>query len=304
MSREEEMSDVMRDERVVQGAPHVDHVAVPVTISWGAVLGGAVAALALWALLYALGLALGLSTVDANPGSLRSSGVFTGVWGLISPLMALFIGGMIAGAAARVTSKTGGVVHGLVMWGVTTLVGAYGLAMVLSTVVQGVASVGREAVAAGGEAMSEGAGLGAGFRIDAESALRPINERLAAEGKPKITADRLQSAVSEAARQAGREGRLDRELLVQSLTSGTSLSQEDAGEIAARVEQTAQSLQTKALEAAGDTGKAMWGVFGAILLGLLSAMAGATVGEVRSQRRWEDWFSHEPPPRSLHRASV
>ncbi len=299
------MSDVGRDEVVVQRAPHVDHVAVPVTISWGAVLGGAVAALALWAMLYSLGLALGLSAVDANdPGSLRSSGVFTGVWGLVSPLIALFIGGMIAGAAARVTSKTGGVVHGLVMWGVTTLVGAYGLAMVLSTVVQGVASVGREAVSSGSEAMSEGAGLGASFRIDAERALRPINQRLAAEGKPQITTDQLQSAVGEAARMAVREGRMDRELLVQSLASGTSLSQKDAGEIATRVEQTAQSLQTKALEAAEDTGTAMWGVFGALLLGLLSAIAGATIGEVRSQRLWEDWFSHEPFPRSLHRASV
>jgi hypothetical protein len=300
------MSDVRNDEAVARGAPHVvDHVAVPVTISWGAVLGGAVAALALWAMLYTLGLALGLSALDANdPGSLRSSGVFTGVWGLVSPLIALFVGGMIAGAAARVTNKTGGVVHGLVMWGVTTLVGAYGLAMALSTVVQGAASVGRQAVAAGAEVVDKGAGLAAGLGIDAEDALRPINERLAAEGKPPITPEQLQAAAGATLQKAAREGRFDRELLVQSLTSGTSLSRQDAQEIAGRVEQTAQALQTRALEAAEDTGKAMWGVFGALLLGLLSSIAGATIGEVRSQRLWEDWFSHEQAPRLLHREGV
>jgi hypothetical protein len=311
---EEDMSDVRREDR--RAPIVVDHVEVPVTISWGAVMAGAIASLAIWVMLYTLGLALGLSAVDpSDPRSLSSSGVFTGVWGLITPLIALFVGGMIAGAAARVTTKTGGVVHGLVMWAVTTLVGAWGLAMVLSTVVQGVASVGKEAMAAGAEAMIDGANLAVVSGVDAEQILRPVNERLAAEGKPAITPDQLQTAAQQTIQQAMREGRFDRSMFVESLTRSTPLSEQDASAIAMgveakvnearqRVAATAQSLQSRALEAAEGTSKAMWGVFAALLLGMVSAIAGATIGEVRSQRLWEQWFSHDPAPRSLHRESV
>jgi hypothetical protein len=284
----------------------VEHVAVPLTISWGAVFGGAVAALALWAMLYALGLALGLSALDPdNPGSLRSSGIFTGIWGLVAPLVALFVGGMIAGAAARVTSKTGGVVHGVVMWGLTTVVGAWGVVAVLTTVVQGVASVGGAAVTASAGAMTQGANLATGFGIDADAVLQPVNERLSAAGKPAITAQQLEAAARETVQRAAREGRLDRDQLVQSIANSTSLSREDAEQIAtgveAQVTQASQRVQQQALEAAEQTGTAMWGVFGALLLGLLAAIVGATIGEIRSQRLWEDWFSREAVPRSLHR---
>src|SRR5687767_6362637 len=90
----------------------------PGRLSWGAIIGGAVAAVSVWMMLYALGIALGLSAVDPNnPGSLKSSGIFTGVWGLISPLVALFIGGLIAGRGAGPIDKGAGAVHGFVMWG-------------------------------------------------------------------------------------------------------------------------------------------------------------------------------------------
>jgi hypothetical protein len=296
------MNDSVKGEETSR--PVVEHVAVPVTISWGAIFGGAVAALALWTMLYALGLALGLSALEpGRPGSLRSSGVFTGVWGLLAPLVALFLGGMIAGAAARVTSKTGGVVHGVVMWGLTTLVGAWGLAAVLSSAVYGVSSIGTAAVTGGVSALTQGFDA-QGMGIDGNAALQPVNERLRAEGKPPISAQQLEAAARDSLERVAREGRFDREQLVQSIATATALSRQDAEQIAASVEsqvnqarerlgQTAQSLQQQALEAADETAAAMWGVFGALLLGLLAAVAGATIGEVRSQRLWDDWFSHE-----------
>src|SRR3569832_846812 len=55
-------------------------------ISWGSIFGGAFAALGLWLLLYAFGLAIGLTAVDpSNPGSVRGSGIFTGIWGALAP---------------------------------------------------------------------------------------------------------------------------------------------------------------------------------------------------------------------------
>lgn len=283
----------------------------PVKMSWGAIFGGAVAALGIWGMLYALGLALGLSSVDpANPGSVKSSGVFTGIWGLVSPLVALFIGGMVAGRGAGVTTKMGGAIHGLVMWGLTTIAAAWLVTSILSALVGGVASVGKTAVQAGASAVSGVAGQAGGaadvaksFGLDADDALRPVNERLRAEGKPPVTTDQLQAAGKDVVQEAVQQGRFNRELLVSNLAQNTALSRADAEEIATRAEtqfnsakakvgetlsDAAQTVQTGALKAADATGKAFWGIFGALFLGMMSALFGATAGVSRRQRDWAE----------------
>src|SRR5262245_35978467 len=87
---------------------------IPLRMSWGAVIGGVVAALGVAILLYALGLALGLDVVvnPNNPESLRSSGVFTSVWMLITSLIALFVGGLVAGRGANALTHAGASIHG------------------------------------------------------------------------------------------------------------------------------------------------------------------------------------------------
>lgn len=283
----------------------------PVRLSWGSIFGGAVAALGLWLLLYSLGLALGLSAMDPNdPGSARGAGIFTGVWSLLSPLVALFVGGVVASRGSGVMTRGVGALHGLVMWGVTTLVGAYLLANLLGSLLGTVASAGSAVVgtaggavasAAGGAANSAGGlqGLANAFGLDANDALAPVNERLRAQGKPTVTPEQLQAATKDVVSDAVRQGRFDRELLVSSLAQQTALSREDAQEVAGRVEQqfngalarvqgqaqsAAQGARTGALQAADATGTAFWGVFGALFLGLVSALFGATVGVSRRQR--------------------
>lgn len=121
----------------------------PLRLSWGAIFGGTVAALGIWLLLYALGLALGLSAVEpTSPGSARGAGIFTGIWSLITPLIALFVGGIVAARGAGVVTKAGGAIHGLVMWGLTAVGGVFMLASLLGTLVGGVASAGTAAASA------------------------------------------------------------------------------------------------------------------------------------------------------------
>jgi hypothetical protein len=276
-------------------------------LSWGAIFGGTVAALSLWVLLYSLGLALGLSTVEPDdPGSVRSSGIFTGVYGLIAPLIALFVGGLVVGRVSGVFEKGSDLIHGLLMWGMTTLLGTWLVITLLGSLVSGVASAGKAAVAAGGAAagaLSEGvegaSGLSAAVGVDAEDALTPINRRLRAEGKPAITAAQLQGTIRQAVQQSISQGRVDRNTLVQSIAQNTALNQRDAEELAGRLEtklnetraqlserakSAGRTAQAGALRAADATGKAFWGVFGALLLGLAAAMVGARVGLNRGRR--------------------
>jgi hypothetical protein len=270
-------------------------------LSWGAIFGGAVTALALWLLLYAFGLAVGLSSLDpTNPGSLKPSGIFTGIWALIAPLIALFVGGWVAGRGASVLSRSTGASHGLVMWGVTTLIGASMVIMLMSAIVGGAVSLGKAAASAGGEALGAAASGGGGaakwLGIDANDALGPINNRLRAEGKPTITAPQLEAATKDIVQDAVREGRINRENLITSIAQNTGLTRADAEEIGNRIESqyqqvagqvgdrlqsAAQQAQAGALKAADATGKAFWGVFGAMLLGLLAALAGGAVAAPR-----------------------
>ena len=319
------MSAAITNERTVTQSPSKAHLQVgpPVKLSWGAIFGGAVTALALWAMLYALGLALGLSNIDpADDGSLKTSGVFTGIWGLIAPLVALFVGGMVASRGAGVMTKTGGALHGLVMWGLTTLAGAWLLTNILSGVIGGVATAGKSVVQAGAGAVSSAVGQASGntdamgnaadsLGLNADDALRPVNQRLAAEGKPAVSAAALQAAAKDVLQEGVRQGRFDRELLVSNLAQNSQLSRTDAEDVATRVEsqfntakaqvttrveQAAQSAKTGALKAADATGKIFWGIFGALILGMAAALFGATFGVSKRQRVWADSAAGVTPP--------
>lgn len=269
-------------------------------LSWGAILGGTFVALGVWILLYSLGLALGLTSVDpSDPGSARGAGIGTGISSLIAPLIALFVGGLVASRTAGVMDKLGGALHGAVLWGVTTLAGVVLLGLVLSSLLGAVFSMGRAVVGATGSVLAGAASQGGEVSdvaqqlgLNAEDALAPVNQRLQQEGKPPITADQLQAATKDVLNTAIRQGRLDRELLVSSIAENTKLSRQDAEEVAGRVEtqfnqtkgQVGQQVQQGALKAADISGRVFWGIFGALLLGLVSAVLGATLGVSKRQR--------------------
>ena len=285
---------------------HVDLGPRRPRISWGAIFAGAVAALGLWLTLYAFGLAVGLTALDPdNPGSLRSSGVFTGIWGVVSPLAALFVGGVVAGRGAGLVGRGEGAAHGLVMWGLATVVGAFMVIAAVAAVIRGVASVGQVAVHAGGAALGAGpqrtpgpGALAERLGIDTDDALGPVNRRLEAAGLPPIRPEQLEAATAQAIRSAVREGRGDHDVLVQAIAQNTALPRADAEEVANRIEMQIEksrgraservlAAQAGAIRAAEASGKAFWGVFGALLLGLVAAVVGGALGvpRVRGRRR-------------------
>ncbi len=263
---------------------------IPIKFSWGAVFAGVVSALGIWILLYALGLALGLSTVNPDsPGSVKGSGIFTGIWSLIVPLIALFVGGFVAARGSGALSRGGGALHGLVVWGLVTVAGLWMVGNFFGAVFSGAGKVveaGTKAVGMAAPAVGEQAEK---LNLDADRLLQPVNERLRAEGKPEITADQLQATTRDIAQSVATTGKVDRQMLVDSLTRNTGMEQQDVDDLANRIEaqvnQTAQQAQTTALKAADATGKVFWGVFGALLLGLIAAQLGGFVGAPRKAER-------------------
>jgi hypothetical protein len=263
---------------------------------------------------------MGLSVVDrGEPESLRSSGIFTGIWGVVAPLIALFIGGAVASRGARILSRADGALYGLEVWALTVLAGAWLVGSMLSTLVGGAVEVGKTAVEAGGAAVAGAAtgaaGAGQALGLDAEDALAPVNARLQAEGKPAITPDQLQAAVGDLVRQAAVQGSMDRELVINTISERTALSRPDAEEIANRIQgqidaarqqasqtmsRAAEKVQSGALQAAEKADTALWVMFAALALGLAASIAGAMLGVGRRRRDWVEHAGEDMPAYAHH----
>jgi hypothetical protein len=255
-------------------------------MSWSALFAGTVLALGVWALLYIFGLAAGLTALDpADPGTARAVGIGTGIWSIIAPLLALFVGAYVAANLANVQGKGAGATHGAVLWGLFTVLGLVVLGATVQTVAAGTAEAGPR--------------LANMLDITAQDAVAPLNERLREEGKPTVTAAQLEASAQDAAATAVREGQLDREVIMGALVRNTALDRQDAEELAVAMETRVQEagVAEAALRAGEQIGMALWWAFFAMLLGLLAAIGGGVLGarkvtgETIERRRVE----HVPP---------
>lgn len=125
-------------------------------ISWAAVFGGVILVVAVQLLLSLLGAGIGLGTVNVNAGTTpdaSSIGLGAGLWWLVSSIVALAFGGYIAAWLAGIELRWDGLLHGLITWGIATLLTVY----LLSSAIGGI--VGGGASALGGLASAAGSGI-------------------------------------------------------------------------------------------------------------------------------------------------
>jgi hypothetical protein len=93
-----------------------DLVPVRSRVSWGAIVAGAVVALAVYLVLTLLGSAIGLTVSDTvRTDSLKPGGA---IWAILATAIALFVGGWVTTQCTVGENKTEAVVHGVIMWGV------------------------------------------------------------------------------------------------------------------------------------------------------------------------------------------
>ncbi len=113
-------------------------------IAWGAVFAGVALALVVQVVLAMLGAGIGLSTVDPMQGGspdAQTFGMAAGAWWAVSMLIALYIGGWVAGHMAGLPLKSDGTLHGLVVWAFTVLLMLYLLSSALGGVIGGAFNV-------------------------------------------------------------------------------------------------------------------------------------------------------------------
>lgn len=123
-------------------------------VRWGAVFAGLVVALALEAVLTLLGTAIGLSTMDNGAG--RGLGVGAAIWLILSVLVSLYVGGLVTGHLADVRTRGDGALHGILMWGLSTILAVYLLASGVSGILGGAMQFASSGAAATAGAAAQG----------------------------------------------------------------------------------------------------------------------------------------------------
>jgi len=111
-------------------------------ISWGAIIAGALTALTIVFMLNLLGLGIGFSTIDPMTESDPLDGLGTGsiIWLVVSNLVALFVGGLVAGKMSGFTLNSDGGLHGFLAWALYSIVSFYLITSAIGAVISGMSS--------------------------------------------------------------------------------------------------------------------------------------------------------------------
>lgn len=183
-------------------------------ITWGAIFAGVILALVIQLFLSLLGAGIGLSAIDPaqhDTPSASSLGVGAVIWWTISSIVALFVGGWVAGHLATSSRRSDATLHGLVTWGLVTLAAFYLLASAIGSIVSGGAAVLGKAASA----TAQGAAAVAGPVTDmAQQQLQQsgismsdiksqVKTLLAQTGKPALQPAALGQQADALASQAG-----------------------------------------------------------------------------------------------------
>ena len=301
---------VLADDDTVHVTPDRQFVSSP--IGWSSILAATVITLGIWLALHLFGIAVGLTAIDPqDAGSLKGVGIGVGIWSVIAPLIALFIGGLVAGRVAPTINTLNAVIHGAVVWALSLLLTMMLVSMMLGALARGTASAGMAITNTAGAALGMAGGQGGtaleALGIDADDVLAPINRKLEERGMSRVSPENAKLAAQEVVQTAVRKGGIERAEIVDIVARRTALSRADAEQVAVELEGQVQDLAKRgqeaaaaagetALEAADKTGKVLLAVFGLMALGLAAAVGGSILS-VRRERR-----THVVLPRATSRS--
>jgi hypothetical protein len=255
-------------------------------ISWGAIFAGAFVTMAVFLTLQLLGAGIGASAIDLTgreTTSARSLGIGAAIWWLIMGLIALFIGGWVAGRLGWRPAKIDRILHGLTVWSVFYVAMFLLVTTALGTLLGGGISLLSSSVSAAGQAATTPQGQQAiqqttqGQGIN----LQTLQQEIA----------RIMGGGAAAPNQQGNESLVaaindylksprtpqDRQQAVQAITQATGMNEDQANRMITNVERTAQQARETGEEAANITGATFIGLSIAMLLGAVAAALGSVL---------------------------
>ncbi len=280
-------------------------------ISWGAIFAGAVIALVTQLALNLLGASIGFGAIDpateANPFSGLGTG--TGIWLAVSTIIALLLGGFVASRLAGMPDRLDGILHGVVTWGLVTIVTLYLMTSAVGRVLNVATGIVGQGIQLAGQ----------GIQAVAPGALDEVQQQLQQEGisveeltddlidqlsqavTPGAEAEVDDSELRQAIEQLSEPGSdaADRQAVVDLLVARTDMSEAEAQQTVQEYEQQFQQTRQQAQQVSqqvqqqavqiGDTAAevmsraALW-AFIAMVVGVIAAAIGGALGVPKDLR--------------------
>ncbi len=276
---------------------------------WGAIIGGWLVATAIASMLYAAGLALGFSALDASNAEATAKGIGMGTagWMVLTWTASLFLGAMFASWFDGRSDPTMGALHGVTVWGLSIAASGLLLALGLAQVAQGGAAIAGAGAAGAAAKATAASGPAGGATDEAIAGLQAqLSQRVAQSSSSAAVAPGQASAppvgASRALDRSGMaavaaallKGRTDDAKAL--LAANTSMPQAEVDQtlqaVSADVERYKAKVKAAADATARYTAAAMGIAFFSALFGLVAAGLGGWLGaghirRVHHLRRYE-----------------
>lgn len=114
-----------------------DLMSVGKRVSWSALLAGLVVAIAVYATLMMLAVAIGVTTRDRIADMPEQAAIIAAIIALISAWVALFLGGMVASRVTVGEDKLEAIIYGVLLWGSVFVFSIVGSASMANTAIIG-----------------------------------------------------------------------------------------------------------------------------------------------------------------------
>jgi len=167
-------------------------------VSWGAVLAGTVTMLSVSLILWLLGFAIVMLTMNPTGHAMRGAIIALWIIAMCTTLVGAFAGGFVAGALPGNPSARMGAAHGFLSWGLAMILSLLFAVLTIAGTVRLAANTGVTAASAAVQTTGAAAGGAAGSNIPLEVRAR---QTLISLGYSPAQADRMVAQVRSAAQQ-------------------------------------------------------------------------------------------------------
>lgn len=248
--------------------------AIRYRLSWGSVFAGVVVAMVTFLALELLGLGIGLGLLTPAAERFAAVGIGTGIWLILSTLISLFLGGWVTSWLSGTATPMRGLLHGIVTWGLVTLISFYLMTSAVGALASGFAGFIGTGLTAAPQVVQQ-QGLPGNVMGDLGRVLRESS-------RPGADPQQVVASVTTLFARGDAATAEDRNAAVDALVANTTLSRPEAatlvdnwvarfGEFRAQVAATSEQV-TGALSAAS-----LWAFF-AMILGAGAAGFGGWLG--------------------------
>jgi len=278
----------------IETTTRFDGIHVHRRISWAAIFGGVILAMAIQLLLGMLGAGIGLGTVNTNAGSTPDASTFgmgAAAWWVISSVIAIGFGGYVSAWFAGVETKWDGVLHGLVTWGIATLFTIYLLGSAVGSIIGGgfsalgsVASATGNAVKESAQPLAQATGVSPDMiQQQAQAYLQPPNPDPASLS-PQDAQKQIVSNLATYAK-GGPDAAAAKDRVIAIMAAQQHISRDDAAKqfddgqakLRQAQDQAAQTAKNAADASAAAASKTSFAAFGNLLLGAIVAAIGGSM---------------------------